>query len=88
MRFSGASDVDQHRGLLGFIRLVLADALVIDNMTLRRTRDGRLVLSFPVRHDRRGRQRPIVWPVSQAARDAIEDAVFSALGLKSAEAGP
>ena len=69
------SAADERTGLVGYIS-VHYGALVIDGITVRRTADGRLTLSFPERRDGRGRRHDIVRPVDDAARRAIEAAVF------------
>ena len=81
VRFAEAPDGHQRLGLLGWIRFTLNDAVVVDGVTLRRTRDGRVTLSYPVRHDARGAQHAIVRPIDDAARHAIEAQVFAALHL-------
>jgi hypothetical protein len=80
-------DADRARGLLGFASFALGP-IHLDGVALRRTRDGRLALSVPVRHDRSGRQHAIVRPVDDAARCAIEAQVFAALGFKAEEVAP
>ena len=67
-------------GLLGFVQCVVAGLLRVD-CALRRTRDGRLVLSFPVKHDAAGRQHSLVAPANADARRAIESAVFEAVAV-------
>lgn len=76
-----AGPQDRKSGLLAWLRFRLDDLVVIDGVSLRRTRDGRLVLSFPIRHDSQGRQHPIVRPVDDVARRALESEVLEALGL-------
>jgi len=66
-------------GLLGYVSLTVA-GLRIDGLTLRRTRAGRLVISFPCRSDRRGRKHPIVRP----SGPALEAAILAALRRKGA----
>lgn len=73
---AGAAD-----GLLGFLTFTMDDRLRLDGVTLRRTRDGRLTLSFPERRDAAGRSHPIVRPLDDGSRQAIESAVFAALGM-------
>lgn len=80
--FSAAPERDVHTGLLGWASFTLGD-LHLDGVAVRRTRDGRLTLSFPERRDARGGRHPIVRPLDDAARRAIEEAVFRALGLDS-----
>lgn len=68
----------QARGLLGWVSF-RHGALRLDGVGVRRTREGRLALSFPVRHDRAGRQHDVVRPMDAAARRAIEAAVLAAV---------
>lgn len=82
VRFAEAPDGQQRFGLLGYVRFVLADAVAVDGVALRRTREGRLALSFPVRHDARGRQHAVVRPIDDVSRRAIEAQVFAALNLQ------
>ena len=67
-------------GLLGWMTLEIDALLVVDGVALRRTRSGRLALSFPRRTSRRGRQYALVRPRDEIAGRAIEEAVLSALG--------
>lgn len=65
-------------GLLGFVSLRYGE-LDLDGIALRRTRDGRHVLSFP--EHRRGRRHVLqpVRPSGQDAREQIEAVVFAEL---------
>jgi len=72
----GSAD-DERRGLLGFLSLTYGD-LILDGVTVRRTADGRMTLSWPERRDRHGRAHPYLRPISDEARRRIEHAVFSA----------
>jgi len=76
--FSAAPRRDIRSGLLGFVAFDFA-GFRFDGVAVRRTRDGRLVLSFPERTDSRGNRHAIVRPLD--ARRQIEDSVFRALGL-------
>lgn len=78
IRFELARPADRKRGLLGWVRFH-ASGLLIDGVTIRRTRAGRLALSFPVRHDAAGRQHPLIRPRDADARRRIEREVFEAL---------
>jgi len=80
VHFTSAHAGDVEGGLLGFLSCVVGSQLKLDGITLRRTRDGRLTLSFPVRHDRDGRQHPLVRPVNDLARRNLEAQVIAALG--------
>ena len=87
VRFTPGSPADARKGLLGWAVVRYGD-LHVDGIALRRTRGGRHVLSFPVRHDRAGSQHDVVRPVDDAARGRIEAAVLAALGLHAAEPAP
>ena len=71
------SDKDVRSGLLGFVSVFYGD-LVLDGITVRRTAEGRLTLSFPQRRDGRGRSHPLFRPIDDAARVRIEKAIFDA----------
>lgn len=74
-------------GLLGFVSFLLDGMIRIDGVTVRRTADGRQVLSFPARRDRHGRDHPYFRPIDERARCAIEAQVFASLGLGEVEPG-
>jgi hypothetical protein len=76
------TDEDARTGLLGFLSLHYG-VLIVDGVTVRRTAEGRLALSFPERRDGKGRRHPVVRPVDDAARRAIEAAVFGQATLAS-----
>ena len=78
-----ASDGDIRSGLLGFVSVFFGD-VVVDGITVRKTAEGRLTLSFPERRDRLGRRHPIVRPIDNKARLAIEKAVFGAATVAEA----
>ncbi|RKY19801.1 MAG: hypothetical protein DRQ55_09720 [Planctomycetota bacterium] len=77
---------EAQRGLLGWLSCRYGD-LLLDGIAVRRTRDGRMCLSFPTRHDRHGRQHHLVRPADDASRRAIERVIFDAIHL-DAEAAP
>ena len=72
---------DVRSGLLGYLSIFYGD-LVID-VTVRRTAEGRLALSFPERRDKHGRRHSVVRPIDDAARREIEAAVFGQATLAS-----
>lgn len=79
LRYAPASSRQRSEGLLGWVSFRLAGAFHIDGVALRRTRDGRLALSWPVRRDSRGRHHPLVRPLSDAVRINVERQVFARL---------
>jgi len=85
VRFVASNRDDARRGLLGFVACVVGDALHLDGLTLRRTTDGRLTLSFPARRDACGRQHFFVRPLDEVTRCDIENQVFEALGVEETE---
>ena len=66
-------------GLMGYI-VVEYGNLVLDGITLRRTAEGRFVLSFPSRTDRAGRRHPYIRPIDEEARRQIEAKILGELG--------
>ncbi len=82
LTFTSASPADVQQGLLGWLSVRVDDSLVLDGIALRRTRNGQLALSFPERRDSNGRRHPLVRPLDDDARQAIERQVFRALGVK------
>ena len=76
--FSAATPSQVQQGLVGYVTLIVLDALRTE-CTLRRTTDGRLTISFPIRRDSMGRAHSKIAPASAAAHAAIEAAVLRAL---------
>ncbi len=82
VQFTRAAPVDRAAGLLGWISCSIG-VVRVDGLAVRRTRDGRLTLSFP---RGRGKRQP-VRPVDDRARREIERQVLDALGYPT-EAAP
>ncbi len=80
VRFSAAPSLDIRSGLLGWVSFTLGD-LRLDGVAVRKTRDGRLALSFPTRTDARGVRHAVVKPIDDAARRSIEKDIFRTLRL-------
>lgn len=74
-----ASEQDVRTGLLGFLSVTYG-SLVLDGITLRRTADRRLALSFPARVDRAGRRHAFIRPADDAVRQEIERELLWQLG--------
>lgn len=74
-----ASDAEIRTGLLGFVSIGYGD-LVLDGLVLRKTADGRFVLSFPARTDRAGRRHSYIRPANDEVRKAIEAELLWQLG--------
>ena len=74
------NDGDVRSGLLGYVSVFYGD-LILDGITVRRTAEGRMTLSFPQRRDGRGRSHPLFRPIDDDARLRIEKAIFGAAAL-------
>jgi DNA-binding cell septation regulator SpoVG len=85
VRFQAADADDVRFGLLGYVSFALGGGLRLSGVTVRRTADGRVSLSFPAKRDRRGELRPLMRPVSRDSRAAIEAQVFAAIELPEAD---
>lgn len=79
--WSPASQQDRTDGLLGFVQVRVGGTMLLDCIAVRRTRAGKLTLSYPERTDRYGVRHAVIRPINDAVRLRIEHAVFSAIGL-------
>lgn len=79
VRFTGGTDRDLASGLLGYVSLVVGDAVRLDGLTLRRNRSGGVSLSYPARTDGRGRKHPLVAPVDEQVRAEFEREILAKL---------
>ena len=79
------TDDDLRAGLVGYLSLFVGD-LIVDGVTLRRTRDGRFTLSWPARTDRAGRRHATVRPVDDEVRRRVEREILGQLGQHVASA--
>ena len=84
VQFVAADGRDRRTGLLGWISCVVNGALVLDGIALRRTRSGRLRLSFPARRDSRGILHHHIRPLDDFTRRDLERQVFELLALEVA----
>ena len=77
-------------GLLAWASCVISDAIKLDNMAIRRGRDGALFLTYPTKRTDGGAKYPYFNPISAEASKAVEDAVLArlaALAKAAASAG-
>jgi hypothetical protein len=84
VKLVAAPRAQQELGMLGYVSFELDGMLGLDGVTLRKTRDGRLTLSYPARRDGRGVDHPLVRPLSHRAMKVIESQVLCSLGLEDA----
>lgn len=71
------------QGLLGWVSVTLGE-LRLDGIAVRRTRDGRVVVTFPGRRDGRGHRHAVVRPTTDSTRRAIEAQVIAELRRRRA----
>ncbi len=80
--FVTATSKQRREGLLGWVTCTLNGGLQISGLTLRRTLEGNLALSFPTRRDRHGREHFFLRPLNDRARRDFEHKVIGALGFE------
>lgn len=78
--FTRAPEPKAATGLLGWVRFRAGD-LLIDGVAVRRTRSGRVGMSWPKRLSPSGAEYSYVRPVDDPARREIEAQVLDALGF-------
>ena len=81
-----ASESDIRTGLLGFLSVHYGD-LVLDGLVLRRSADGRYLISFPARSDRSGRKHPYIRHADDEVRQRVERELLRQLAERE-EAAP
>lgn len=82
VQLTAANAADRLHGLVGYLQFRINGALLVDGVTLRRTADGRCILSYPERRDRQGRGHALLRPTSDAVRAHIAGQVLRALGIE------
>ncbi len=85
VQFVSAQLLDVDDGFLGWVSCTLNESIRLNGLALRRTREGRLALSFPARKDAMGRKHFFLRPLDDATRRKIERQVFRALGLETSK---
>ncbi len=79
VKLTPAPATERSAGLLGWISCTVGEALRLDGLALRRTREGVLTIAFPCRKDGAGRKHYVVRPLDDEARKAIERQVLEQL---------
>ena len=82
IRFVPAPAAEVRTGLLGYLGATLNGTLRLEGLVVRRTLDGRFVISYPSRRDAAGRKHFLIRPLTDAARRDLERQVFHELGLE------
>ena len=78
VRIVPATSGDRDHGLLAFAAVTIS-GIVIERITVRRTVDGRHVLSFPLHRDRAGVAHSIVRPLNNDVRRELTDRILAEL---------
>jgi len=84
VHFIQGSTDQRAEGLLGWVSFRLIGCMQMNSVALRRTRDGRLTLSFPARKDGAGLLHHYYKPLDRETQLEIERQVFLALGMEGA----
>ena len=79
-RLGRAKPSDQACGLVGWASCTYGD-LRLDAIAIRRSRAGRMIVSFPRPHDGRGGRYEFLRPLDAAARARIERQLLEQLGF-------
>jgi len=66
-------------GLIAWASCVVSDSIRLDNIAVRRSRDGQLFLTYPAKLTQRGTKTHYFNPISPEASKTIENAVFARL---------
>lgn len=76
-------------GLIGWASCIVSHAIKVDNVAIRRAKDGSLFLTFPNKVGAGGTRHPYFHPISVEAAKAVENAVLARLAslAKAAAAG-
>lgn len=68
-------------GLLAWASCVVAGAIKLDNIAIRRGRDGGLFLTYPAKRTAGGEKYHYHNPISRDAASAVQDAVLARLAV-------
>jgi hypothetical protein len=82
-RYTPASDQMARTGMLGWVSFLLDGQVRISGVGVRRTRSGRLALSFPCRDDGAGLRWTYVAPIDDRTRIELERQVLEQLGERA-----
>lgn len=74
-------------GLIGWASCVVNGSLYLNNIAIRHSRDGRVILTFPAKKSRGESKYFIFNPISHEAARVLEEAIIDKLKLANADAG-
>ncbi len=72
----------QPDGLLGWASCLINGGLFLSSMQIRRSREGRLYVRFPMQLSRKGVRRHYFCPVNNGTRETIEEAILGKLSVE------
>lgn len=70
---------DGSDGLLAWASCVVSNSIKLDNIAIRRGRDGSLFLTYPTKQSSKGPRHPYFHPITPGAAKTVEDAVLTRL---------
>jgi len=79
---------DGNDGLLAWASCVVSGGIKLDNIAIRRGKDGRLFLTYPNKVAPGGDRYPYFNPISAEASKAVEDALLTRLVALAKVAAP
>lgn len=74
-------------GLIAWASCVVSGAIKLDNIAIRRGKDGALFLTYPTKLSAGGEKHPYFNPISQEAAQAVQDAVLARLATLARAVG-
>ncbi len=83
IRITPGSEEDRGAGLLAYASCRYGD-LLLAGLAVRKTMNGRTVVTFPAKRSGEGKQHFLITPTTVAVRRTIEDAVLAAFWEASA----
>ena len=76
IRITAASPADRDAGLIAFVSCTYGE-IEIDGIAIRKTVDGRIIVTFPARQWTGCRRKYFITPRSVPVRRAFEEAILS-----------
>lgn len=66
-------------GLIGWASCVINGALYLNNIAIRRTREGNIILTFPGKRSKRDQKYFFFNPISREAKEKLDQAILGKL---------
>ena len=79
VRFTPAAPDDVASGLIGYVRVTLNGRLLVDGVTVRRSKAGNVGISYPTRRDREGQRHALLRPLGCGTRAELDAQILAAL---------